>query len=38
MNGDYMGEFIRNLETSLHKGFIDHRHNSNGNFKPQAVS
>ena len=37
MNGDYMGEFIRDLETSLHKGFIDHRHNNNGNFKPQLL-
>ena len=37
MNGDYMGEFIRDLETSLYKGFIDHRHNSNGNFKPQLL-
>ena len=37
MNGDYMGEFIRDLETSLYKGFIDHRHNNNGNFKPQLL-
>ena len=37
MNGDYMGEFIRDLEASLHKGFIDHRHNNNGNFKPQLL-
>ncbi|WP_071396845.1 DUF3427 domain-containing protein [Bacillus tuaregi] len=32
-----MGEFIRNLEESLRKGFIDHKHLINGNYKPKLL-
>ncbi|NRD79780.1 DEAD/DEAH box helicase [Bacillus sp. BRMEA1] len=32
-----MGNFIQNLEASLYKGFIDHKYNNKGNFKPRLL-
>lgn len=37
MNGDYMGNFIRNLEALLHKGFINQNDGEYGNFKPKLL-
>lgn len=32
-----MGDLIRNLEASLHKGFIDFNYAKNGNYKPKLL-
>jgi superfamily II DNA or RNA helicase/HKD family nuclease len=37
INGDYMENFIRNLEASLHKGFIDQKSNKSGSYKPKLL-
>lgn len=37
MNGDHMGNFIQNLEASLHKGFIDQQYSKSGSYKPKLL-
>lgn len=37
MDGDDMGNFIQNLEASLHKGFIDKDYSEIGSFKPKLL-
>jgi superfamily II DNA or RNA helicase/HKD family nuclease len=37
MNGDHMGNFIQNLEASLHKGFIDQKHSKSGSYRPRLL-
>ena len=37
MIGDYMGNFIRNLEASLHRGFINQNDGESGSFKPKLL-
>ena len=32
-----MGNFIRNLEASLHKGFINQNDGESGSFKPKLL-
>lgn len=37
MIGDNMGNFIRNLEASLHRGFINQNDGESGSFKPKLL-
>jgi superfamily II DNA or RNA helicase len=37
MNGDYMDNFLQNLEASLYKGFIDQRYIKSGSYKPKLL-
>jgi len=37
MIGNYMGNFIRNLEASLHRGFINQNDGESGSFKPKLL-
>jgi HKD family nuclease len=37
MNGEYMGNFIRNFEASLHAGFINKNHGQSGSYKPKLL-
>ena len=37
MIGDYMGNFIQNLEASLHRGFINQNDGESGSFKPKLL-
>ncbi len=36
-DGDRMGNFIQNLEASLHKGFIDEKYHQIGSYKPKLL-
>lgn len=36
-DGDRMGNFIQNLEASLHKGFIDEKYHQTGSYKPKLL-
>lgn len=37
MNGDLMENIIRNLELSLHKGFINHKVSKSGSYQPKLL-
>ena len=37
MNGGFMVDFIQNLKTSLHKGFIDKKYDKSSRYTPKLL-